>query len=56
MTVLPQQSECILASSSLADVLAEIPHQKVCLLLVVGSSEQALQGTVTSSVKHVSHI
>ena len=47
MPVLPQQSECILASSSLVDVLAEIPHQEICLLLVVGPPEQALQSTVS---------
>lgn len=43
MAVLPQQSEGILAGGILVAVLAEVPHQKVCLLLVVGPPEQALQ-------------
>ena len=55
MTVLPQQRECILASSSLVGFLAEIPHQEVCLLLVIGPPEQALQSITISSVKQVAH-
>lgn len=52
MTVLPQQSESILASSSLVGVLAEVSYQEVCLLLVIGPSEQALQRITVCSVKH----
>ena len=55
MTVLPQQSESILASSSLVGVLAEVSYQEVCLLLVIGPSEQALQRITVCSVKQVSH-
>lgn len=55
MTVLPQQSKCILAGSSLVGVLAEIPHQEVCLLLVIGAPKQALQSTTISSIKRMAH-
>ena len=43
MPVLPQQRVGILAGSSLVAVLTEVAHQEVGLLLVVSSSEQALQ-------------
>ena len=56
MAVLAQQSECILAGGALVAILAEVPHQKVGLLLVVGPPEQALQRhNLCHTSKNLSH-